>query len=113
MEKNVLLYHYAERLKAVFIIASHLLDSYERARDREEIIHALFDALDGEVNIAMVVLGKTGAHNQRYVEEAQHALHSALSYFNTGETAKSREKLAEAISSVVTIADRSLRELES
>jgi hypothetical protein len=108
MRESILAYHYADRLKAVFLITGSLLESYERSHSREEIIHALFDALEEEVNTAATVLGKT---NQRRLEEARHSLHRALYHFNTGEMDKSREQIAGAISSVTTIAEKSIREL--
>lgn len=112
MKEDILAYHYADRLKTVFLITNHLLESCERARNKEEIIHALFDALEGEVNTATTVLSRTGAENRRHLEEARHFLHSALYHFNTGEMEKSMEQIAKAVSRVTTIAERSMRELE-
>jgi septation ring formation regulator EzrA len=111
MREAILAYHYADRLKAVFLIANSLLDSYEKSESREDMIHALFDALDGEVSTAAAVLGKASPESQWHLEDARHSLHQALYHFNTGEMGRSREQLARAISSVTTVAERSVRKL--
>lgn len=111
MKETILAFHYADRLKAAFLLASTMLDGYERAESREGLIHALFDVIEGEINSAGVILSKTGSNTQKTVEDARHFLHKSIYYFNTGEISRGREELAKAISCVTTLADKSMRKL--
>lgn len=109
MREGIFAHHHADRLKAIFIIASSMLESYGRAGSREELIHDLFDNLEREINTAEAVL--SGDREKEKLEEARLSLHRALEHFNTGEVEKSREQLAKAVSSFATVAEKSMREL--
>ena len=96
-------------MKALFLIANSLLEAYESYDRKEDIIHTLFDSLEGELGFSSAIM--KGESEKRELDLAGHNLHESIKEFNTGNLAKSKEYLARAISNVTTIAARSSKEL--
>jgi hypothetical protein len=111
MREDILSYHYSDRLKAILIIAGNLLQAYEDSRRREDIMYALFDALEGEINLSWAVLSKEATWAERGLEEARHNLHQSIRQFNLGDVKGSEEYISRAISNVTTIAEKSFERL--
>lgn len=108
----ILAYHYSDRLKAIFIIAGNLLSAYEDSRTGVDIIHALFDALKGEVAISTTILSEKAGWASRDLDTASRNIDNALLYFDLQDIRKSTECIANAVSNVTTLAERSMKELK-
>jgi Na+/phosphate symporter len=108
MEDALKRYHYSDRMKALFLLANNLLEAYEY-QAKEDIIHALFDSLEGELELSSAIIGERA---EKEIDSARHNLHRAIREFNTGDVRKSREYIARAISNVTTIAEEAYRTLE-
>jgi|GEM_PF-4421008 hypothetical protein len=111
MKSSLMAYHYSDKMKTLLLMANNLLEAYENYDKKEDIIHAMFDSLDGEMRTLFVALrDKT---HEKEADSAYHNLHKAIKEFNTVNMKKSKEYIAKAVSNVTTIAEKSFKDLEN
>jgi hypothetical protein len=108
MRDSILSYHYSDRLKALLLIADNLLGAYEASGEGRDIIYALFDSIEGEINLSRAV----SKSKEKEWEDIRHLIHQSMKEFNVGSMAKSREWMGRAISKVTTIAERAMQKLD-
>lgn len=112
----IIAYHYSDRVKGMMIMVSCLLLRYidyassQRASCSNLMLMAL-EALGGELNLAINVIGKRTGIIPTKLLEASDIIEKTAKHVELGDFEKAKHYIAEAISCVTTFAGAAILKL--